>query len=83
MLLKSAPLSIVVPFSPIRHSDFSGYTLSITPTVDFSDCEDDIQTATKMNKVVEIEILKAIEQYMWLHRRFKTRPNENDPSLYD
>lgn len=83
MLLKSASLSIVVPFSPIRHSDFSGYTLSITPTVDFSDCEDDIQTATKMNKVVEIEILKAIEQYMWLHRRFKTRPNENDPSLYD
>ncbi|WP_448906595.1 Kdo(2)-lipid IV(A) acyltransferase [Haemophilus parahaemolyticus] len=83
MLLKSASLSIVVPFSPIRHSDFSGYTLSITPTVDFSDCEDDIQTATKMNKVVEIEILKAIEQYMWLHRRFKTRPNENAPSLYD
>ena len=49
----------------------------------FSDCEDDVQTATKMNKVVEGEILNAIEQYMWLHRRFKTRLNESDLNLYE
>jgi len=35
-----------------------------------------------MNKVVEKEILKDVEQYMWLHRRFKTRPTEDEPSLY-
>lgn len=34
-----------------------------------------------MNHVVEKEILRAPEQYMWLHRRFKTRP-EGEPSLY-
>ena len=28
------------------------------------------------------EILKGVEQYMWLHRRFKTRPTEDEPSLY-
>ena len=83
MLLKSAPQTKVVPFSPIRNKDFSGYTVQISPVVDFSDCEDDVQTATKMNKVVEGEILNAIEQYMWLHRRFKTRPNESDLCLYD
>ena len=83
MLLKSAPQTKVVPFSPIRNKDFSGYTVKISPVVDFSDCEDDVQTATKMNKVVEGEILNAIEQYMWLHRRFKTRPNESDLCLYD
>ncbi len=36
-----------------------------------------------MNKVVEGEILNAIEQYMWLHRRFKTRLNESDLNLYE
>lgn len=82
MLLKAAPNIHVVPFSPIRNDDFSGYTVKISPVVDFSVCENEIDTAVKMNGVVEKEILKAVAQYMWLHRRFKTRPNENDPSLY-
>lgn len=83
MLLRSAPNSVVVPFTPMRNADYSGYTLKISPMVDFCQCENDIDTATQMNKVVEAEILNAESQYMWLHRRFKTRPNENDPSLYD
>lgn len=83
MLLRSAPNSVVVPFSPIRHADYSGYTVKISPQVDFSDCDNDIDTATQMNRVVEAEIMNAQSQYMWLHRRFKTRPNESDPSLYD
>ncbi|MFT6920835.1 MAG: KDO2-lipid IV(A) lauroyltransferase, partial [Cognaticolwellia sp.] len=31
---------------------------------------------------LEKAIMVKPEQYMWLHRRFKTRPNEDDPSLY-
>jgi KDO2-lipid IV(A) lauroyltransferase len=38
-------------------------------------------TAAWMNKVVEKCIMMAPEQYMWLHRRFKTRP-EGVPSRY-
>ena len=83
MLLRSAPNSVVVPFSPIRYDDFSGYVVKVSPAVDFSRCEDDVETATLMNRVVEGEIMKAQEQYMWLHRRFKTRPNDTDKSLYD
>ncbi|MDO4698348.1 MAG: Kdo(2)-lipid IV(A) acyltransferase [Pasteurellaceae bacterium] len=83
ILLGSAPNAVVVPFSPIRHADYSGYTLKISPTVDFSHCKNEMETAIQMNKVVEIEIMRAQSQYMWLHRRFKTRPNEHDPSLYD
>lgn len=83
MLLKSAPNAVVIPFSPVRHADNSGYTLTVSPTIDFSQCNDEVDTAILMNKVVEKEVMNAPEQYMWLHRRFKTRPNEIDPNLYD
>ena len=36
----------------------------------------------EFNQELEKAILYKPEQYMWLHRRFKTRPNEDDPSLY-
>ena len=72
-LLKSAPNCKVVPFAPLRNKDGSGYTVSISPPVDFSDLSDETAIA---------EILKGVEQYMWLHRRFKTRPTEDEPSLY-
>lgn len=83
MLLRSAPNAIVVPFSPIRNSDFSGYTIKISPMVDFRDCDDELSTATKMNRVVEQEIMKALSQYMWLHRRFKHLPDGTDGKLYE
>lgn len=81
-LLKSAPNCKVVPFAPLRNKDGSGYTVSISSPVDFSDLSDETAIAARMNKVVEKEILKGVEQYMWLHRRFKTRPTEDEPSLY-
>lgn len=83
MLLRSAPSALVIPFSPIRNADYSGYTVKISPVVDFSSCQNEVETATLMNKVVEGEVMNAQTQYMWLHRRFKTRPNEEDKSLYD
>ncbi len=81
-LLKSVPNAKVVPFAPLRNTDGSGYTVSISPAENFSDLHDEIAIATRMNKLVEIEILKGVEQYMWLHRRFKTRPDGNDGILY-
>ncbi|MDD7545021.1 Kdo(2)-lipid IV(A) acyltransferase [Actinobacillus porcinus] len=82
-LLRSAPETKVVPFAPLRNQDGTGYTVSISPAVDFSDLSNETDIAKRMNKVVEKEIMKGVEQYMWLHRRFKTRPDENAPSLYD
>lgn len=82
-LLRSSPNSKVVPFAPLRNADGSGYTVTISPPVDFSDLNSETEIAARMNKVVEREILKGAEQYMWLHRRFKTRPSEADKSLYE
>ena len=36
---------------------------------------DPIKDATTTNRILENQIIKAPEQYLWIHRRFKTRPN--------
>ncbi|QDJ12989.1 lipid A biosynthesis lauroyl acyltransferase [Mergibacter septicus] len=74
LLLKACPKTKVVPFAPLRNPDYSGYTVYISPEVDFSDCENQQQTAQRMNQAIETEILRDPSQYMWLHRRFKSRP---------
>lgn len=71
----------VVPFTPIRNADDSGYTLFIQPILENFPVDDKIAAATYMNQAIEKEIMLAPEQYMWLHRRFKTRP-PGEPSLY-
>jgi KDO2-lipid IV(A) lauroyltransferase len=35
---------------------------------------DESADALRMNRFIEAEVLKAPEQYYWLHKRFKTRP---------
>lgn len=80
-LLRAAPNAKVIPFSPLRTKE--GYIVTISAPVTFDECQETLSVVSKMNKVVEGEILKGIEQYMWFHRRFKTRPKDTDPSLYD
>jgi KDO2-lipid IV(A) lauroyltransferase len=67
---------------PVRNDDGSGYTIEITPPLENFPTNDDIVDVTRINQEVEKAILRKPEQYMWLHRRFKTRPNPDDPSLY-
>lgn len=72
---------LVVPFTLRRLPAGKGYELLIQPAVDNFPTDDEAAVAAKMNKIIESEILRAPEQYMWLHRRFKTRP-KGEPSLY-
>ncbi|WP_440874428.1 LpxL/LpxP family Kdo(2)-lipid IV(A) lauroyl/palmitoleoyl acyltransferase [Thalassotalea sp. PLHSN55] len=67
---------------PTRNDDGSGYTLEIKPMLENFPTGDDEADVTRINQELEKAILLKPEQYMWLHRRFKTRPNESDPSLY-
>ncbi|WP_311750254.1 Kdo(2)-lipid IV(A) acyltransferase [Proteus columbae] len=72
----------LIPFTPKRLPEGKGYELIISPPVADFPTDNEENTARAMNKVVEQEILRAPDQYMWLHRRFKTRP-EGDASLYN
>lgn len=81
MLVKSASPA-VIPFVPRRKADGTGYELIILPEIgDTLKGADKEKVARLMNKAIEEAVLLAPEQYMWLHRRFKTRP-EGQPELY-
>jgi Kdo2-lipid IVA lauroyltransferase/acyltransferase len=67
---------------PVRNDDGSGYTLEIMPPLEDFPTKDNIADVTRINQELEKAISRKPEQYMWLHRRFKTRPNPDDVSLY-
>lgn len=71
----------LVPFVPRRKPDGKGYELIMLEGETAPPLGSAEETASWMNKVIERCILLAPEQYMWMHRRFKTRP-EGVPSRY-
>ena len=73
----------VVPFFPARKPDNSGYVLTILPALEDFPVDDDVANATRINSIIETQIKKAPEQYLWLHRRFKSRQSDDDESFYD
>jgi len=75
--LSKSPLLTV---TMIRKADNSGYRLFISPELHNYPKEENAAAAF-INKVIEKEIMRAPEQYLWVHRRFKTRP-VGQSSLY-
>lgn len=71
----------VVPVNCVREADNS-YTLKFLPALENFPSGDDLADATQVNATIEQMLKPNLEQYLWLHRRFKTRPNPDDPSVY-
>lgn len=65
----------------VRKTDRSGYRLHIGKALTDYPTKDEDEAARYINKVIEQEIMRAPEQYLWIHRRFKTRPL-GEASLY-
>ena len=51
-----------------------GYVLTFYPAWEDYPTGDDIADTRRMNAFIEQRILEMPEQYFWLHKRFKTRP---------
>ena len=72
----------VLPFFVERNEDDNGYTVEIGAPLENFPGENEVADAIRGNKIIEEQNNRNKAQYMWLHRRFKTRPNKSDPSLY-
>jgi KDO2-lipid IV(A) lauroyltransferase len=72
----------VVPFSHFRRSGKPGYDIYFHPALENFPSGDDLVDATAINQTIEQEIKRAPDQYLWMHRRFKTRPDPDDPGFY-
>jgi KDO2-lipid IV(A) palmitoleoyltransferase len=66
----------------VRKANHRGYNLYISDVMMDYPTDDEYLAASYMNKVIEREIMRAPEQYLWVHRRFKTRP-PGEASLYE
>jgi KDO2-lipid IV(A) lauroyltransferase len=72
----------IVPFSHFRRKGKPGYDIYFHPPLENFPSGDDLEDATRINTIIEKEIRKAPEQYLWMHRRFKTRPDPEDSGFY-
>ena len=52
----------------------AGYVLTFYPAWQNYPTGDDIADTRRMNEFIEQRVLEMPEQYFWLHKRFKTRP---------
>jgi lipid A biosynthesis lauroyl/palmitoleoyl acyltransferase len=77
--LAKTPNTVVIPFFFIRSS--SGYTMNFEPPLNDYPNNDAVENASRTNQILQNQILKAPEQYLWIHKRFKTRP-EGEASFY-
>lgn len=72
----------VMPLMFHRNPDNTTYTLEYLPALENFPSGDEVADAARINAFVEQAIRRYPEQYLWLHRRFKTRP-EGEASLYE
>ena len=59
----------------------TGYVAHLTPAWENFPTDDHVADTARMNRELQAAIMKMPEQYYWVHKRFKTRP-EGEASLY-
>jgi KDO2-lipid IV(A) lauroyltransferase len=74
--------AVVIPYFARRLPHGRGYRLTLLPALDGFPGSDEAADTARINAVIEAEVRQSPEQYLWVHRRFKTRP-PGEPDLYD
>ena len=69
----------VVPWYIERLPDLRGYKVTLGPALENFPGGDDVRDATIINNMISQHVEKVPEQYLWGHRRFKTRPAGSPP----
>lgn len=71
----------VIPYTLERLPEGKGYSLVVHPPLDEFPGESVEADCRRINEWIEDAVRQRPEQYLWAHRRFKTRP-EGESSLY-
>jgi Kdo2-lipid IVA lauroyltransferase/acyltransferase len=77
----------VIPVFIVRQPDGRSHVIELSGEIAqqrTTDREADaIVNAARYQKAIEEVVRRHPEQWLWTHRRFRTRPGQDDPSLYD
>ncbi|MDW2982905.1 MAG: LpxL/LpxP family Kdo(2)-lipid IV(A) lauroyl/palmitoleoyl acyltransferase [Rhodanobacter sp.] len=73
--------ALVIPFFHRRLPDGEGYALRLGAPLDGFPGVDVEADTTRINACIEQMVREAPEQYLWVHKRFKTRP-PGAPAIY-
>ena len=73
--------SVVIPFFHRRLPGGQGYVLRLGAPLDGVPSADAQADTDRVNQAIEQMVREAPEQYLWVHKRFKTRP-EGYPQIY-
>lgn len=72
----------VVPMITRQLPGGQGYATRFYPAWENFPTGDDIADARRMNEFIEARVREMPEQYYWVHKRFKSRP-EGEPGIYE
>jgi KDO2-lipid IV(A) lauroyltransferase len=72
----------VVPMFPRYDVERGCYNVKILPALENFPTRDPVADLSRINALIESHVRQAPEQYWWIHRRFKTRPEGEEP-FYD
>lgn len=78
LVLSRLSKSVMMTMTLTRKEKSQGYSLHFGSELTEMPV-DEVAAAAYVNKAIEGEILRAPEQYLWVHRRFKTRPAGHSP----
>lgn len=65
----------VVPYYIARKPDASGYRMVFLPPLEDFPTGDAVRDAERINGIIEDMIMRNPRQYLWVHQRYKNRPD--------
>ena len=73
--------AVVIPFHHRRLPGNAGYAMRLGAPLASFPSTDTLDDTARVNASIEQMVREAPEQYLWVHKRFKTRP-EGSPPIY-